>query len=112
VATVTLPAGRTAAEEAQAALGESVWVVSAFQNVSATHLRDLAFVANCDVLVAGDDADAKAVTMELVEAAGMKGIDAGPLANAIVAESLTPVLIHINKSHKVKASGIRITGID
>ena len=112
VATVTLPPGRTAAEEAQAALGESVRVVSAFQNVSATHLKDLDFVADCDVLVAGDDPEAKALTMELVEAAGMKGIDAGPLANAIVAESLTPVLIHINKTHKVKASGIRITGID
>lgn len=112
VATVTLPSGRTAAEEAQSALGENVQVVSAFQNVSATHLKDLDFVANCDVLVAGDDAEAKTLTMDLVEAAGMRGIDAGPLANAIVAESLTPVLIHINKTHKVKASGIRITGID
>jgi NADPH-dependent F420 reductase len=111
VTTVTLPIGRTAAEEAQAALGEGVQVVSAFQNVSATHLKDLDYQANCDVLVAGDDADAKAVTMELVEAAGMKGIDAGPLANAIVAESLTPLLIHINKAYKVKASGIQITGV-
>lgn len=112
VATVTLPPGRTAAEEAQAVLGESVRVVSAFQNVSATHLKDLDFEANCDVLMAGDDGDAKTMALELVQAAGMKGIDAGPLANAIVAESLTPVLIHINKTYKVKASGIRITGID
>jgi NADPH-dependent F420 reductase len=111
VTTVTLPTGRTAAEEAQAALGEGVQVVSAFQNVSATHLKDLDYRADCDVLVAGDDADAKAVAMELVEAAGMKGIDAGPLANAIVAESLTPLLIHINKTYKVKASGIQITGV-
>jgi NADPH-dependent F420 reductase len=111
VTTVTLPTGRTAAEEAQAALGEGIQVVSAFQNVSATHLKDLDYRADCDVLVAGDDADAKAVAMDLVEAAGMKGIDAGPLANAIVAESLTPLLIHINKTCKVRASGIHITGI-
>jgi hypothetical protein len=109
---VSLPEGRTAAEEAQALLGGAVKVVSAFQNVSATHLKDLAHTVDCDVLVSGDDADAKSAVLELVKAAGMRGIDVGPLANAIVAESLTPLLIAINKRYKVKGSGIRITGID
>lgn len=112
VATVTLPAGRTAAEEAQAILGESVKVVSAFQNVSAVHLKNLDYEVDCDVLVTGDDAEAKSAALKLVEGAGMTGYDAGPLANAIVAESLTPVLIYINKTYKVKHSGIRITGLD
>jgi NADPH-dependent F420 reductase len=112
VATVTLPAGRTAAEEAQAILGKSVKVVSAFQSVSAVHLKDLDYEVDCDVLVTGDNAEAKAATLELVKGAGMTGYDAGPLANAIVAESLTPVLIYINKTYKVKHSGIRITGLD
>jgi len=111
VTTVFLPEGRTAAEEAQALLGKNVRVVSAFQNVSAAHLKDLSHVIDCDVLVTGDDDEAKQAAIALVEAAGMRGIDAGPLANAIVAESLTPVLVSINKNYKAKGAGIRITGI-
>jgi len=110
--TVHLPEGRTAAEEAQALLGGSVRLVSAFQNVSATHLKDLEHPVNCDVLISGDDADAKREVAALAEAAGMRGIDAGPLANAIVAESLTPLLVGINRRYGVKGAGIRITGID
>jgi hypothetical protein len=41
----------------------------------------------------------------------MRGLDAGPLQNAGVIEGLTAVLIGINIRHKVKHSGIRITGI-
>ena len=112
VSTVQLPEGRTAAEEAQAILGEGVRVVSAFQNVSATHLKDLAYSVDCDVLVCGDDKEARAEVIKLVAVTGMRGIDAGVLANAIVAESLTPLLIGINKRYGVKSAGIRITEID
>jgi predicted dinucleotide-binding enzyme len=42
----------------------------------------------------------------------MVGWDAGPLANAVVAEGMTSVLIGINRRHKLKGAGIRITGID
>ena len=47
----------------------------------------------------------------LAEAAGLVGIHAGALANAAAAEAMTSVLIAINKAYKVKASGIRITGL-
>jgi hypothetical protein len=110
--TVTLPQGRTAAQEAQALLGAGVRIVSAFQNVSAIHLKDLSHPPNCDVLISGDDPQAKQEVAALAEAAGMRGIDVGPLANAIVAESLTPILVAINKRYGVKGAGIRITGID
>lgn len=109
--TVTLPPGRTAAEEAQALLGDGVQVVSAFQNVSATHLKDLSHAVDCDVLIAGGNEDAKRTVMALAEAAGMRGVDVGPLSNAIVAESLTPVLVGLNKRYGVKGAGIRITEI-
>lgn len=109
---VSLPEGRSAAEEAQEFLGDGVRVVSAFQNVSAVHLTDLEHGVDCDVLVTGDDEAAKQLVLQLVEAAGTRGIDAGPLANALVAESLTALLININRRYKVKHSGIRITGID
>jgi NADPH-dependent F420 reductase len=109
--TVHIPEGRSAAEEAQALLGDSVRVVSAFQNISSTHLSDESHLINCDVLICGDDAEAKKDVEVLVKAAGMRGVDAGPLANAVAAEALTPVLLSINKRYGVKKAGIRITGL-
>ncbi|MBI5669428.1 MAG: NADPH-dependent F420 reductase [Chloroflexi bacterium] len=111
VRTVHLPEGKAAALEAQALLGDSVKVVSAFQNVSAEQLAEPDHEVDCDVLVCGDDASAKATVMKLVEATGMRAIDGGPLANSIAVESLTPVLLYINKAYGIKGSGIRITGI-
>jgi 8-hydroxy-5-deazaflavin:NADPH oxidoreductase len=111
VSTVWRPPGGSAAEEAQAQLGDGVRVVAAFQNISAGHLKDLAWDPDSDVLVTGDDKEAKQLTIELAKAAGFYGIDAGPLANSSVVEGLTAVLIGINIRHKVKGSGVRITGI-
>jgi hypothetical protein len=111
VRTVHVPEGKAASLEAQALLGEGVKVVCAFQNVSAEHLADPHHVVDCDVLVCGNDADAKATVITLVEATGMRGVDAGSLANAVAVEALTPVLLYINKAYGVKGSGIRITGI-
>ncbi len=111
VRTVHLPEGKSAALEAQALLGEGVKVVAAFQNVSAEHLGDPNYVVDCDVLVCGNDAEAKKTVIELVAATGMRGVDAGSLANAVAVESLTPVLLYINKAYSAKGAGIRITGI-
>lgn len=111
VSTVWHPPGGSAAEEAQAQLGETVQVVAAFQNISAGHLKDLSWKPDCDVLIAGDKKGAKETAIALAEAAGFVGIDAGPLANASVIEGITALLIGINIRHKVKGSGIRITGL-
>ena len=67
---------------------------------------------DCDVLVCADSEAARAEAADLVTAAGMRAIDAGPLKNAVAAESLTPILLHINRVYKVKGAGIRITGLD
>jgi hypothetical protein len=112
ITTVNLPAGGAAALEAQALLGPEVMVVAAFQNVSAVKLKQLGQAVDCDVLVCADDSNARAAIIALVEAAGMRGIDAGALKNAVAAESLTPVLLHINKIYGVQGAGIRITGLD
>jgi len=111
VRTVHLPEGKSAALEAQALLGEGVKVVAAFQNVSAEQLVDPNHVVDCDVLVCGNDAEARATVLKLVEGTGMKGVEAGSLANAVAIEALTPVLLWINKAYGIKGSGIRITGI-
>ncbi len=106
-----IPPEGSACEQAQEILGDDVTVVAAFQNVGAHNLEPLDHPVECDVLVCGDDADAKAVTIQLAEDIGTRGIDAGPLANAKVVEGLTSVLIGINKRYKVPGSGIRITGL-
>ncbi len=111
VARVQLPSGGSAVAALQAELGESVRVVSAFQNISAHHLSDLSHVMDCDVLVSGDSEEAREEVIKLVEAAGMRGIHAGPLANSAAAEALTSILISINRRYKVEGAGIRITGL-
>ncbi len=109
--TVYVPPGKSAALEAQEIVGAGVRVVSAFHNVSAVKLKDPNAPIDSDVLVCGDDGEAKADVIRLVEAVGMRGIDAGPLANSVAAEALTPVLLHINKTYGVKGAGIRIVGV-
>lgn len=112
VSKVNIPDGGSAAQEAQALLGDGVRVVSAFQNVSYIKIKNPNTYVDCDVFVSGDDLDAKQEVITLIDAAGMRGIDIGSLANAVVAESLTSVLIYINKTYGTKSAGIRITGIE
>jgi hypothetical protein len=108
---VQLPAEGSAVEAIQKMLGAGVRVVSAFQNVSAHHLKDLHHDVECDVLVAGDDIPAREQVIELANAVGLRGIHAGPLCNSVVAEALTSVLITINQRYKIPGAGIRITGL-
>jgi 8-hydroxy-5-deazaflavin:NADPH oxidoreductase len=110
VARVNLPPEGSAGKAAQLLLGDDVRVVSAFQNVAAAHLRELDHDINCDVLVSGNDPAARSAVVELVEAASMRGWHAGPIDNAVVAEALTSVLIHMNRRYKIDGAGIRITG--
>jgi NADPH-dependent F420 reductase len=111
VGRVQLPEGGSAAVRAQQLLGDGVLVVSAFQNVSAELLKEPGRAVACDVLVCGDDRDARAQVIALARSAGMRAFHAGPLANSVVAEALTSVLIAINRQYKVKHSGIAITGL-
>lgn len=109
VGTVQLPEVGSAAEQAQQYLGDNVSVVSAFQNVGAMHLQEDHAIA-CDVLVTGNKRAARQTVIDLVQALGLKGWHAGPLANAAAAEAMTSVLISINRHHKIDGAGIVITG--
>lgn len=106
-----LASGLSAAEEAQQQLGEDVRVIAAFQNIAAGHLRELDHDLDCDVLVCGEKAVDKDVVIDLCADAGMRGINAGALANALIAEGLTAVLLGINIRNKITGAGIRITGL-
>ena len=64
-----------------------------------------------DTLVCGDDADAKALAIELAgKLVSGRAIDAGPLASARALEGLTAVIININKKYKAHA-GVTIAGL-
>jgi len=110
VSRVQMPQAGSAAQEAQAILGEGAWVVDAFQNISHEHLLHDEPV-ECDVLVCGGNKAAREIVLGLVEKTGLVGWDAGPIENAVVVEGLTSVLIGINKRYGVQSSGIRITGV-
>jgi 8-hydroxy-5-deazaflavin:NADPH oxidoreductase len=110
VSVVQLPAEGSAAQIAQTLLGEGVKVVSAFHNVGAAKLH-AGGRADCDVLVFGNDKEARDIVIGLAGEVASCGIDGGVLANSVAAEALTSVLIGINRRYKVSGAGIRITGL-
>ncbi len=112
VGTVQLPEGRSAVAAIQQLAGDGVRVVSAFQNVSAQHLRELDHPVDCDVLVCGNDRGACDVVIGLCDEMGLRGLYAGTIGNSAAAEALTSILITINRRYKVVGAGIRITGLD
>jgi NADPH-dependent F420 reductase len=106
---VQMPPEGSAAQRAQRLLGPQVTVISAFHNVAAHKLATDQDI-DCDVLVFGDDKDARAQVVALVELTGMRGVHGGALANSAAAEALTSVLIFINKTYQVDGAGLHITG--
>ncbi len=106
---VQLPAEGCAAARTSALLGDGVTLISAFHNVAAHKLATDEMV-ECDVLVFGDDREARQTGVALAQAAGLRGIHGGALANSAAAEALTSILIFLNKTYKVDGAGIRITG--
>lgn len=99
------------AAEQTAKLVPEARVVSAFHDVSARRLFGTNTSVNTDILVCGDDAEAKTLVIGLAtQVPGMRGIDAGPLRLSRELEALTTVLLAINKRYKTHA-GVRITGV-
>jgi 8-hydroxy-5-deazaflavin:NADPH oxidoreductase len=64
-----------------------------------------------DAFVCGDDADAKAVALELAaKLVAGRALDAGPLASARALEGMTAVIVNLNRRYRGHA-GVRITGL-
>jgi len=110
VSIAQMPEAGSAGKEAKKILGDGNEVVIAFQNISYERLMHKEDI-DCDVLVCGSSKNARDAVLDLVKDAGLVGWDAGPLANAMVVEGLTSVLIYINKRYGSKEAGIRITGV-
>jgi NADPH-dependent F420 reductase len=103
------PAGSALLEAQQILAGEAP-VVGALHNISAVDLGDVDAPLG-DVLVCGDNLEAKNKVMEIIERIGARAFDGGPGTNAYVIEGLTGVIIYLNRKYKSKHGSIKITGI-
>jgi NADPH-dependent F420 reductase len=103
----------SAAEQAEALLPEGVRLVAGFHTVSAEPLTDLAEPLDADVLLCGDDGEAKAAVGAMIDRIpGSRWIDCGGLSMARVLEPITAALISVNRKYGVHGSGVRLTGRD
>ncbi len=103
----------SAAEQAKALLPKTARLVAGFHTVGAEPLADLEHPVLGDVLLCGEDAEAKAEVGRLVERIpDLRWVDCGPLAMARILEPLTALLISVNRRYAIKDSGIRVVGRD
>lgn len=90
-----VPAGTSGAEEIAEIAPEGASVVKAFNTTFAGTLVEGEVDGQAlDVLIAGDDPEAKATVAKLVEAGGLRAIDVGPLKRARQLEAVG--LLHIS----------------
>ncbi|MDX6480403.1 MAG: 8-hydroxy-5-deazaflavin:NADPH oxidoreductase [Gaiellaceae bacterium] len=84
-------------------------VVAGLQSLAAAKLA--AGRPDEDAFICGDDADAKALALDLAaKVVAGRALDAGPLTRARVLEGLTGLIVSLNKRYKGHA-GIRVTGL-
>ena len=103
------PAELSLAEQAQAA-APGCRIVAGFHTVSARALARVDEPLDEDVLICGDDQDAKAAVSELAERiVEGRAVDAGRLEVARWLEPITAVLLNVNRVYKAN-TGLRVTG--
>ena len=110
--------GKAAAEPGELSLAElgakaapGARMVAGFHTVSAKALARVEEPLDEDVLLCGDDEDAKAVVAALAERlVEGRAVDAGRLEVARWLEPLTAVLLNVNRRYKV-SSGVKVTGL-
>ncbi len=106
----TPPPVGSSAEEVQTLL-PGARVVAGFHHIAAAELADPAHPIDCDLLLCGDDAQAKETVAELGRAMGLRVIDVGRLSNAGPLEGMTAVLASNNRRYRIPGAGLRITGL-
>ena len=102
------PEATSIAERIQAELAAPV--VAGLHSLAASNLGGES-APDEDALVCGDDADAKALALEVAaRITDGRAVDAGPLASARALEGLTAVIVNVNKRYRAHA-GLRVTGL-
>lgn len=104
----TPPKHGSAALEIQEVLPKSVKVVSSYHNVSARKLAKLELTLDYDVVVCGDDENAKNTVMKLTrEIKSLRPLDGGGLSSSYMIESLTPFLINLALRNGLSDLGVK-----
>jgi 8-hydroxy-5-deazaflavin:NADPH oxidoreductase len=102
---LTVPADGSAAAEIAAALPQSK-VLKAFNtNFAATLASGTVGELATTVLIAGDDADAKAALVDVLSAGGLRAIDAGTLRRARELEAIGFLQLTLAVGEKVSWAG-------
>ena len=105
-----LPPHGSIAAEIQSLLWDSK-VCTAFHLVPAAEFGELDHEMESDVVVLGDDDDARQMLMEITRSIPkLRAFDGGSLQNAVGMETFAAVLLTINMRHKGRAS-LRLTGV-
>lgn len=100
----------SAAEECQR-LWPDARVVAAFKSVPASRLLAVDEPVGCDTFIAGDDAAAVERVAQIASSfPGMNGVICGTLRNARFLETLTPLLISVNRRYDAH-SALRVVGL-
>ncbi len=102
----------SASESLAPKLPPGVALVAAFKTIPAHILAEVEQPLDCDLMVCGDHAEAKARVMEVASAIrGLRPLDAGPLRNARILEAMCVLAISLNRRYKSKSARFRIVGI-
>lgn len=90
------PDDGSVAEALNQTLSDSMSVVGAFQNIAAGALADLDHDLSADIIVTGNDPEAKGQIMSLAETiSGVRALNGGPIETTQLVEGLTPLLINL-----------------
>jgi 8-hydroxy-5-deazaflavin:NADPH oxidoreductase len=105
-----LPPHGSVAAEIQALLWRSR-VCTAFHLVPAAEFGEIDHEMSSDVIVLGDDDEAKGTVMEITSSIPrLRPLDGGSLRNAVGMETFAAVLLTVNIRHKMRAS-LRLTSV-
>jgi predicted dinucleotide-binding enzyme len=100
-------------EQAEAILVDGVQMVGGFHTIAGEALQNLEVPLESDVFLCGNDAEAKAVVGDLVDQIpNLRWVDAGALSMARIVETLTAVLVSVNRNYKIHDAGFRVVGRD
>ncbi|HEX5614145.1 MAG TPA: NADPH-dependent F420 reductase [Acidimicrobiia bacterium] len=105
-----LPPHGSVAAEIQSLLWRSR-VVTAFHLVPAAEFAALDHAMESDVVVLGDEDEAKQTLMDITSSIpNLRPLDGGSLRNAVGMETFAAVLLTVNVRHKMRAS-LRLTSV-
>lgn len=106
----TPPKQGSAALEIRDVLPKTVKMVAAFHNVSAKKLANPDIALDYDVVICGDDDDAKRKVMELTrEIKSLRPLDGGGLESSYMIESMTPFLINLAIRNHLSDLGVKFS---